>query len=426
MVLRLTRDAKESRRSQRTIVSFAASLLLHAIAALLLFSLPTSSSEQAPPESFANGAIVTVSRQAPPHPQVAASQAPPPLPHAPVVARPRPAARPQAAPPHPRVLHELSKNSPTGPPNPTPAPESTLEAVPAPTQAPQLSATAAPIVAAVPTLVPLAVTAAAVKVPPTARPQPKPTAQPTAAPTPAPQATTQPQRQPQTPAPQPPKAVASAAPLVAQKPVPSVTPGGATPLPASAPKEHGAAPSPGPKTPGSPGPRAVVAQKGPAVPRPIQAPPPTPRPQTPPSNRAGKTHPSLLARLQSLIPTANPSWTPAPAQHYRFGVELRVTPEPEPTPPPDVLAATKYVYEENVGSQRWKQSFLGTAPEEAYVKMYVTGVKRVGFIKWCTGWVVRAPIAGSSKWIVEANESFICGGHLEPFNQPAPEPSAGS
>jgi hypothetical protein len=135
----------------------------------------------------------------------------------------------------------------------------------------------------------------------------------------------------------------------------------------------------------------------------------------------------LNERLKSLIPTAAPSFSPAPATVIHSGVpNITITPEPEPTPPPDVLAATKFLYVENVGAQRWKQSWLGTAPEERYVKMYVTGVKRIGFIKWCTGWVLRSPEAGASKWIVEPNESLICSGHLDPFTQPSPEPPNGS
>ncbi len=115
--------------------------------------------------------------------------------------------------------------------------------------------------------------------------------------------------------------------------------------------------------------------------------------------------------------------TPAPPRRiYGIG-NIMPTPEPEPTPPASVIAATKFLYVENEAAQRWKQSWLGTAPEERYVKMYVTSLKRVGFINWCTGWVLRAPIAGSSKWIVEPNESFICSGHLEPFAQPSPLPT---
>jgi hypothetical protein len=123
--------------------------------------------------------------------------------------------------------------------------------------------------------------------------------------------------------------------------------------------------------------------------------------------------------LKSLIPTAAPSFTPSPPKRYSFLGNLKPTPEPEPTPPAQVLAATKYLFVENISAQRWKQSYLGTAPEERYVKMYVTSVKRIGFINWCTGWVLRAPTAGSSKWIIEENESLICSGHLEPFTPPS-------
>ncbi len=132
---------------------------------------------------------------------------------------------------------------------------------------------------------------------------------------------------------------------------------------------------------------------------------------------------SLNERLKRLIPTAAPSFSPGPGKRYSFLTNLKPTPEPEPTPPPEVLAQTKYLYVENIGAQRWKQSILGTAPEEKYVKMYVTRVKRIGFVNWCTGWVVRQPAAGNQHWIVEDNVSYICAGHLEPFTPPSPAAS---
>ncbi len=102
-----------------------------------------------------------------------------------------------------------------------------------------------------------------------------------------------------------------------------------------------------------------------------------------------------------------------------------------------MLAATKFLYVEDVEGQRWKQSVFGTAPEEISVKMYVTLVKRIGPIKWCTGWVLRYPMNSRSragytidsdrdltpKPIVEPNESFICAGRLQPFTPPTPAPS---
>lgn len=152
--------------------------------------------------------------------------------------------------------------------------------------------------------------------------------------------------------------------------------------------------------------------------------PATPRPA--PALVSGKHKPTLNERLQGLIPTAAPSFTPAPAVR-RYNVNMTFTPPPEPTPPAQVLAATKFLYVENVQAQRWKQSILGTAPEERYVKMYVTSVKRIGFINWCSGWVIRMPESDAEHrhWIVEPNESFVCGGHLEPFTPPSPLPTSG-
>jgi len=198
------------------------------------------------------------------------------------------------------------------------------------------------------------------------------------------------------------------------------------PHPAPAATARGTAPTPGPKAVGSPGPRAAAPVKSNAVPRPVQAAPSTPRPAAAAAPKSGR--PSLNERLRSLIPTGSPVPTPSPGprKHYSFLNGLVPTPEPEPTPPPDVLAQTKFLYTENVASQRWKQSWLGTAPEERYVKMYVTSVKHIGPVAWCSGWVVRAPMAGTQKWIVEPDEHLLCSGKLTPFTPPTPEPSKGS
>mgnify|MGYP007135465608 CR=1 FL=1 len=94
----------------------------------------------------------------------------------------------------------------------------------------------------------------------------------------------------------------------------------------------------------------------------------------------------------------------------------------EPTPPPKILALVKFTYTENVGGQKWKIWPMGPAPEERYVKMYVTSVRHAGPVTLCTGWVIRTPIAGNTLWIVEPDETFACNGHLEPFTPPSPSP----
>lgn len=429
MLLRLRRDPLDRHRPERTAVSFLASTLVHALIALLLFSVLTSSSEQAP-ESISGGVIMTVSSlPVPTSAPVSAAKVAVPVPHAPVVPKTRALTQPRSAPPHPRVLHELSKFAPTAPPNPTPAPQSSLAPNPIPTQA-VIAVSPAPLPAQVPTSVPTAaVIAASIRIPPTPAPIPKPSVAPTQVPrTPQPQPSAAPKAPAATPLPQPSVIAVTAAPIVAMpSPVPISSPGIVSHVKIAArPQQHGTAPTPGPKAVASAGPRGVAPVKTAAMPRPLQPLPATPHPA--PVRVTRKLHPTLNQRLQSLIPTAAPSFSPAPLKRYSGIGSIMPTPLPQPTPPPQVLAATKFLYVENVGAQRWKQSWLGTAPEEAYVKMYVTSVKRIGFINWCKGWVVRMPVSDAEHvhWIVEPDQSFICSGHLEPFTPPSPLPNSGA
>ncbi len=53
----------------------------------------------------------------------------------------------------------------------------------------------------------------------------------------------------------------------------------------------------------------------------------------------------------------------------------------EPTPPPDVLAATKYIYRTRGGGS------------EGRVVMWVTQTRKEGLVTLCTGWLVRYPLA---------------------------------
>ncbi len=391
--------------------------------AALLFSLATSSSEQSAPESTAGALIVGVTREQPqktapvPVPKLAA-----PVPHAPVLPNHRTATQPRSAAPHPPVRHELSKFAPTAPPNPTPAPVRSSEPNPVPTQ-PAIAVSPAAIEAVVPTSAPAQIVAAAIKVPPTAAPVPKPRAVPTIVPSHAPAPTAAPKAV-STPRPEPSALVATEAPIIAMAtPQPLTKPGSPNqqkiprPAPTAA---HGTAATPGPRPLGTPGPKGVTPSKSNTA-RPIQAPPATPRPSAIGAAKA-KRPSSLNQRLQNLLPSPSASVTPEPSKHYSFLNGLVPTPEPEPTPPPSVIAATKFLYQENVGSQRWKQSYLGTAPEEGYVKMYVTSVHYVLGVRWCKGWVVRAPLAGTKKWIVETGESYICSGRMTPFTPSSPQP----
>lgn len=132
----------------------------------------------------------------------------------------------------------------------------------------------------------------------------------------------------------------------------------------------------------------------------------------------------LNARLHGLIPTSSPA-TPS-AKFYAGDLSAaRPGPENEPTPPPSVLAATKYLFVENPGK----------AGDEYRVKMYVTGTKRIGPVTVCTGWLLRyAPAAPhgtyrldsnydpAPKPIVEPNVTLLCAGRLTPF-VPSPSPS---
>ena len=366
---------------------------------------------------------MTVTSQAVPKTvAVAVPHAVPPLPHAPTAPR-QAAAQPRSAPPHPQIKHELAKFAPTAPPNPTPAPEASAAPNPQPTQ-PEIALTPLPIAAAIPTSVPARVVAATVRTPPTAAPTQAPTAAPTARPVPKVQ-------QPKAP-------VATFAPLIAQvKPQAVVTPGisapvqirrptpgvpspGPTHLPAPSVK-NGTAASPGPKAIGSPGPKAVARVKTTGPVKPIQTVPSTPRPATAPQTKpVAKAKPSNLnARLRNLLPTPGPYAIATPRMYH--GDVSNVRPA-EPTPPPAILAMVKFIYTENVGTERWKGTPFGSAPEERAVKMYVTSVKHVGAVTMCTGWVIRQPIAGNVLWIVEPDETLACSGRLEPFTPPTPSP----
>ncbi len=120
-----------------------------------------------------------------------------------------------------------------------------------------------------------------------------------------------------------------------------------------------------------------------------------------------------------MLPSPGPY---AIATPRRYQGDLSNIKPPEPTPPPAVLAITKFIYTENVAGQRWKIWPMGPAPEERAIKMYVTSVWHVGAVTMCHGWVIRQPVAGNVLWITEPDQTFACNGHLEPFTPPSPAP----
>jgi hypothetical protein len=142
-------------------------------------------------------------------------------------------------------------------------------------------------------------------------------------------------------------------------------------------KTTGTAPSPGPSGGASPGPRPGNAPKSAQAPaRPIAIrPTPRPEPRVTPASKS-TVAPNINAKLRSLLPNnpVNPtskSYTPSYSLRGRL----------EPTPPPDVLAKTKFIYQ-----------VRGTG-NEAMVKMWVVAARKAGPTTICTGWLVRYPQA---------------------------------
>jgi len=397
----LKRDPRDPRRRERLAGSYLASLLMHALLAAFLFSLLSSSSEEGASESVSGGTLVTLEQQR--APAIAAVAAPAqqaaPVPNVPRVAplQHAPLVQPKTQ-PQPPQHHELSNFAPTAPPNPTPAPQASAQPNPQPTT-PIYEPQPQNQLPAVPTAMPsVAMQAVAVRVPPTAAPRPVPSVVPTAKPTPRPPApTAAPTAKPATPAPTAaptvaPTAVAvaavkatvapSAPPLPVSRPsaAPATNAGVPSPSPTQGAKNaitSGIAPSPGPKSEGSPGPRPGNGPPKAGPQRPIAV-PPSPRPS--PRNTGGSSgtgiHNNLGDLLSKMIPhnAVNPTQSGA---HFHVALDASM----DPTPPPDIVAITKYTYEER------------GAGEDALDKMWVTNTYRRGPVLMCEGWLVRYPPA---------------------------------
>jgi hypothetical protein len=369
------------------------SLVLHVVFAALFIAVIASTSKEGATENVQGGEVITIERRSP---IAVAVQAPVsaalPVPHAPRIAPIQHA--PLVAPQRqqlPQNQHELAREAPTAPPNPRPIPQQSPQPAPQPTQQvfeprPSNELPAAPI--SVPTFAPVAV---AVKAPPTAAPSPAPSARASAAPQPKPPApTAAPSAKPAPPATIAPSAAptavavaskASAAPSQSPAPAasasapPAAHPGVPSPSPtsvAAVAKTAGTSASPGPKGTGSPGPRpGPQSARAPARPIQIQ---PTQSPA--PAASTGRTPVDINARLRAMLPNG-----PVTVTSKQYTPQLSLHGRLEPTPPPEVLAQTKYMYDVH-----------GTG-NEGEVRMWVISAKKAGPTTMCTGWLVRYPEA---------------------------------
>ncbi len=443
------RDPRDRRYPERLAGSTLTSLLIHALLAILLFAVVANTAFEGATESVTGGTLVTLERKVPAVAQVPTPvRQAAPVPHASIAPVQHP---PAAQPPRqkqPPRRPELSHIVPSAPPQPSPLPQASIVPTALPTQ-PLIEPQPQRELPAVPTSVPTAAAVAVtVTIPPTAAPSPAPTAPPTAKPTPRPPApTAAPTAKPQTPAPaatvaptaqpSPQLARASAAPSASPAPAarvsapPAPHPGVPSPTPtkgAAPAKSAGKAPRPGAKGHAKPGPHAGNARQ--AKPGPSRAinVPPTPAPAR--NAKSGGSGIDINARLRAMLPHG--PVTPS-EKSYHEPISLGSI---NPTPPPAVVAETKYILEE-AGSGG-----------DARIKMWVTSVHREGPLLICDGWMLRFPRSsqppmvqgtfthplaggigitiggnpgGVGKPIVEERASAVCTRRaLAPFTPPQP------
>ena len=429
-------NTTDEKKRQRIGIGYILSLIIHAFAALLFFSILTSSSEQSAPEAVQGEATLSVSHVRVRMPQQpAAPIAKPPLPQAPRIARP--VGHPVVAGVRPVNHHrELSKQNPKAPPNPTPAPRVPLSPAPVPTDVALASPKPLELPAA-PVAQPAAVPVVVARVRPTEAPTvapatPAPTARPTAVPSTAPAtptptkapapvvaATSAPTRAPVTPGPvvqtASPRPSAQPAKVLANSPAPVHTANGVpSPQPSGVPSpsaQKGTAPSPGPKPASSSGPLPVKTKATPAPARPIELPPtPSPAPPKPKQKKAltpsqQHAYADLNARLRGLLPNGPVT----PSIKHAGGSAVYIG---DPTPPPQILAQTKYYYEppKRKSSDR--------------VQMWVTSVSHRGPLTVCTGWLVRYP-SPAQRVFVSANAQGPLHGGIVPVDNSGPRPQNG-
>lgn len=377
------RDPIDERHDERLAGSTLGSILMHFLAAAFLISVAASAAQESAPEDYIGGDVTSIA-QVQPIARVRVKVTP----TQPV---PRHVVTPvkQAPPPHPvhqpiRTLHELTQVVRSAPPNPTPIPQTTPVPLPVPTQTAialmQPTSAPTPTATPVPTANPTDTPKPVATPRPQPTPKPVPTVAPTArpAPTVAPTVRTVPTIAPTTrPAP-------TFAPVIAKKialapqPAPS-----AVPKPSVAPAVREGVPSPHPvqaSTPtsgrASPGPQTSSLGQAHSKPAPIAyVAPPTPRPVPVPIQRpraAYNPYSGLNERLNALIPQSS-----VKPHAYQYSGHVSLAGRLEPTPPPSVLARTRYL-------------FQGPASSDM-IKMWVVSVEHRGPILICNGWIVRYP-----------------------------------
>jgi hypothetical protein len=379
------RDHTDERHDQRIAGSTLASLLIHLLFAALLFSAAASSAETSSVEEDVGGQVVAVSPIAITTSTAAAAtpvptiQPPQPTP-VPLVAAP--AMHPQHQPI--RTLHELTQVVPSAAPNPTPVPQTTPQPLPLPTaQVAVIQPTTAPTPRETPRPATPAPTVAPT-VAPTPKPKPVQTLVPTPKPQPKPLATVRP-----APSAKPlPTVAPTVAPTIAAVPRPTLAPTPARvaaiePRPSEAPAERAGVPSPHPdvrSTPASgrasPGPQTASLGTSHAKPKPITfEPTPSPKPRiayVPHPRVTSNPYAGLNEHLNAMLPHG--SVTPH-EYHYRGTISLAG--RLEPTPPPSVLAQTKYIFE-------------GAAASDT-IKVWVVSLERRGPLLLCHGWILKFP-----------------------------------
>ncbi|MGR4064002.1 MAG: hypothetical protein ACLQPV_00970 [Vulcanimicrobiaceae bacterium] len=129
-----------------------------------------------------------------------------------------------------------------------------------------------------------------------------------------------------------------------------------------------------------------MSQPGPSKPVALR---PTPSP-APHASAHGQTPPDINAKLRAMLPNG-----PVNPQMKQYAQHPTLEGHLVPTPPPDVLAHTQYIFDER-----------GTGGN-AEVKMWVTSVRHEGPLTVCTGWMLVFPETVRGGYAVQPREAPV-------------------